>query len=724
MTTQPAAHRFRVCVDGAFGVSVFRFVRASAGTLLLILLASAALLAQEPVAPRAVGPSPAYNGIPHVVADGDEYVVVWSAWFDARARFARVHQSKGIVATGELPLEGSIESAVAGPGGSVLATLQDGSGIRIVSILRDGEVRAAERLFGSPRAFIAWNGRQALVVGTSGDAALTDAFGRVLERLVLPLPGDHEAIAVVARGDEFLVAWNDRYRLKTAIVSGGGALARVDDRGAMGFWHPAAGCNDSTCLILYPFQDSLWGLFVGGASSEPFLVSARPAIEPEGPAWDGSRFLAVWTDFTSGGDAEAHRTELHMAAIGLEGTVTPMDPIVRSGRNPDDPAIAASPFGALVAWSDAPRCGLAGTEIVARFLPGGADLLLTRGLSVQARPAVAAAGGSLLVAWEERSDGSRVRARVWPSAAPPLDLPSGASASMPAVGSDGSSFLVAWNDSDPLDGCRSVVRAAAAGSAEAFVIGSGASSETAIHVAWNGSEYVVLWEQRDPIQISAIRVDRAGRPLDSAPTAITPPEPRPGSFTWLAHTPAGLFRSGDHYLLVWGRTKITDIPWHSPDPPSEVDVRATVLGGDLAPLGIPQTVAQWGYEPVATMKGDTIAVLFTTGSSDHALRLTPGGTLLSDRDLLERFTISGLVPTPTGYAAAGWGELLSFDDEMSLVARRPIPKGARIAPAHGGVVMVWEADGAVYVAASGSRHRTVVRPPGSVDVRKRLSGRD
>ncbi len=701
-------------MDGVHAVSVSRVVRSSAAAALLILLACAVVVpAQEPVAPRTIGPSPAYNGVPVVVADGDDYVVIWSAWFDSTPRFARIHEPDRVVATGELPLTGFVESAVAGPGGSVLATLRHGTGIRLASIHRDGEVTISEPLFDSVRAFIAWNGREALIVGTSGEAALIDAGGRVLERGIrLPLPGDNETVALAARGDDFLVAWNDRYRLKTATVSDEGAVALDGDRGGMSFWHPAAGCHGSTCLILYPYRDSLWGLFVGGAKSEPFLVSSRPAIEPVGPAWDGSRFVAVWTDFTSGGDTAAHRTELHMAAIALDGSVTPMEAIARPGRNLDSPAIAASPFGdALVAWSDAPRCGRGGTEIVAQFLPGTDDLLLTRELSAQLRPALAVAGGSVLVAWEERADGSRIRARLWPATTPPLDLPSGSAATRPAVGSDTSGFLVVWNDPDPSDGCRNVIRAAAAGSSDAFVIGSAASSETALHTAWNGSEYVVMWEQGDPVQISAIRVDRAGRPLDPDPVALTPPEPKPSSFTQLAHTPAGLFWTGDRYLLVWSRTKFTDIPWHSPDPPPEAEIRATTLGRDLVAIGVPQAVAPWGYDPIATMKGDAVAVLFTTGSSHHALRLTLGGTLLSDRDLVERFTISDLVPTPSGFAAAAWGELLSFDDAMSIVARRPIAAGARIAPARGGLAIVWEEGGAVYVVtAPGSHHRAVARP--------------
>ncbi|HEY0590872.1 MAG TPA: hypothetical protein VGF40_03835 [Thermoanaerobaculia bacterium] len=687
-------------------------MRSRAAAVLLIFLACSALFAQEPVAPRTSGPSPAFNGLPVVVADGDDYVVLWSGWFDSTPRFARIHEPDRVVATGELPLPGFVESAAAGPGGSVLATLRDGAGIRLASIRRDGEVTVSEPLFDSVRAFIAWNGREALVVGTSGEAALTDAGGRVLERGIrLPLPGDNEALAVAARGREFLVAWNDRYRLRTATVSDDGVVNLHGDQGEMGFWHPAAGCHGSTCLILYPHQDRLWGVFVGGAKSGPFLVSSRPASEPVAPAWDGSRFVAVWTDVTAGGDAAAHSTELHMAGIALDGRVTPMESIVRPGRNPDNPDIAASPFGdVLVAWSDIPRCGLGGTEIVARFLPRTADLLLTRGLSAQARPALAVAGGSLLVAWEERSDASRIRARAWPSTTQPLDLPAGPAAARPAVGSDGSGFLVAWNDPDPSDRCRSVIHAAAAGSAEAFAIGGAGSNETALLVLWSGSEYVVLWEQRDPVQITAIRVDRTGRPLDPAPVALTAPEPNPSSFTRLAHTPAGLFRTGDRYLLVWGRTKITDIPWHA-DPPPEADVRATILGGDLTPLGSPQTLVAWGYDPIATMKGDVVAVLYTTGASHHALRLTPGGTVLSDRDLLERFTISDLVPTPSGFAAAAWSELLSFDDEMSIVARRPIAAGARIAPARGGLAMVWAEGEAVYVAAApGSRHRTVARP--------------
>lgn len=670
----------------------------------MLLVAVVSNAAGVQVAPRETGPSAEVHYRPLIVADGEEVVVIWNS--ASVPRFARIGRSHEVLLTGDFGRPGSVLAAVAGPGGSVLAAFGDAGGIHLATIRRGGEVHVSEDVAPSFSA-MAWNGSTLLIVTRSGSTILTDENGRVLGHgpdLRLPERGSP---AASARGSGFVVASVERHVITVTTLTSTGAVSEATVIGERQIGSVAIGCNESgSCLLLTAAGEPLSGQILGRSPVALFRISAGLVADAFPPVWDGRRFLVAWTDYSFG--ARSMQARIQVAAVALDGTVTPIATIASSDRNRDTPAIAFARGETVVAWSDSPRCGSGGSQIVTRALSSGRELRLTHGLSVQTEPAIASGAATSLIVWTERSDRSRIRARLYPFTAPAFDVSSGPFSRAAAVASDGSGYLVAWLESLPEDECRSAVQISAIGSGRTSTLGRGADPGTRPQITWNGSEYVVLWEQQDPAELRAMRVDAAGQPLDPVPVPLTPAEADPDAYTTIDHDPAGLFWIGDRYLLVWRRSRVTYIPFY-PDPPPQFDVRTTVLGPTLVPAGAPQVAAP-SYDVVATSKGSTIVAVWRRGSTLHAVQLTSAGAVLAERDLGIVATPLRIVPMRSGYAVLFHNEIVFLDDALRLTGRRPTAgPNAALAETATGLVEVYEADGAVWLSPPEARRRRSVR---------------
>jgi hypothetical protein len=134
--------------------------------------------------------------------------------------------------------------------------------------------------------------------------------------------------------------------------------------------------------------------------------------------------------------------------VTLDGTVTPVATITSPDRIRETPAVAHANGETVVVWSELNRCGYAGSQIVARSLIANHDLRLTSGPAAQWDPAIAAGPANALIAWAERAGGSRIRARFYPFTEPAFDISSGPGSSTPVVATDGSGGYLVFLDDD------------------------------------------------------------------------------------------------------------------------------------------------------------------------------------------------------------------------------------------------------------------------------------
>lgn len=660
--------------------------------------------ADIPVAPREMGRSPEMNWNPMIVADGTEFVVLWLS--TDRMRFARIRNSDEVVLSGELDRPGFVRAAVAGSQGTVLAAFDAADGIHIARITRSGDVFLSAPVSTSFSS-MAWNGSRLLLVTKDGTTLLLRETGSLAGHGAT-LRLTNEAIsAAAARGDGFIVAWPERDSIVVETLTSSGAIAReqvIPDRRV---YQVAIGCADaSTCLLLTAAGEPLQAQILGKETTGSAVrISDDYTSDPVAPVWDGQRFLVTWTDATF--SRHGMHADVRVSGVALDGTATPIATISSPGLNREAPAIAHGSGGTVVVSRESTTCMATGAQIVTRSLVTNRDLQLTHGLSEQSAPEITAGTSTALIAWTETAGGWRIRARLFPFTAPAFDVSSGPISSSPVIATDGSGYLIAWRENDPEDDCRSVLRITVPGSGVTHTL---ARHLDAIQVLWNGSEYVVLWEQDDPAELFAMRVDRSGQPIDSVPVSLTAAEKEPDSFTSIDHEPAGLFRTGNGgYMLVWRRSRTTYIPLY-PDPPPQFDIRTTLLGPDLIPMGASQSIAP-AYTLAAANKGNTVVALWYVGNTLHASRLSSIGSVIEQRDLgITNATPIRMIPTRTGYAILIYKEILFLRDDLSLAGRRATTGWpASIEEMSGDVVEVYEADSTVYFTPPTPGRRRAMR---------------
>jgi hypothetical protein len=419
---------------------------------------------------------------------------------------------------------------------------------------------------------------------------------------VVALPGVPSGLALARTGAGLVAAWTtggyDQNGVYAALLGPGLALAAPPVRAFSGtsyttYSAPVLACRPDGCMLGAATSAELYlaRLGAGAALLDYPALPARPVLAARrqlalAAAADG--YLAAWNQVSAGA------RELRAARLSGDGLLLDATPVLLAQDVPSAPALAADGGTLLAVW-EAPTAA-AGGVLQARRLSWALAPLDPTPLSLGAadalaqRPAAAAGAGQFLVAWEASADldVDVLAARV-PSSGPAAAdagrlLSSGAAAETdPAVAFDGTNFLVVWRDTRDFASRQTGIvgaRVTPAGvvlDPSGIVVADGAAAESRPAVAFGPGGYLVVWEDRraatgPDVYAARVGVDGAVLDPDGVPVAVAAgPQQRPV----VAAGPGG-------WLVAWEESSY---------PPS---ISAARLGADARPVGAPLALAPAG----------------------------------------------------------------------------------------------------------------------------------
>lgn len=423
------------------------------------------------------------------------------------------------------------------------------------------------------------------------------AAGVVLDETGIPISvATHfqGGAAVAYDGANYLVVWRDARngsdntagdiygaRVSTAgavLETSGIAISRATDfQGA-----PAVACSGVECLVVWQDArgsfDDIYGARISNAGgvldSAGVLISGadydqtNPAI-----AYDGTNYFVVWEDSRN----DRISSDIYAARVSVAGSVLDSAGIALStaAGYQRTPVVAFGGTNYLVVWQDERDTATSLRDVYGTRVNTAGDVLDTAGIAIstatssQSNPALAHDGTNFLVAWSEyRNDGAssgifgkRVSAKG--EVLDASDIAIGVAASslvQPALAYDGVQYLAVWENfdstmySDSLGGAR-VTPAGVVQNSPAITLDVGANRQQEPAVAYNGTNYLVVWEdcrngKLSDADVYAARVSQSGTILDGTGIAIST-----AAKGQLRPTVAS---NGADYLVVWRDTRYSE----------------------------------------------------------------------------------------------------------------------------------------------------------------------
>jgi len=497
------------------------------------------------------------------------------------------------------------------------------------------------------------------------DGLITDT-----NTLVLGTNGQPQSPAVAASGNRYLVVWQASARTNftaptnifgTIVPSSGPAASLsnllVISQATTNQVLPAVAGNGTNFFVVWQdlrikraFPGNVFGTPVNlegnslnrnGIAIGPLSANAQgdPAV-----AFDGKNYLAVWSD-----SRNSTSSDIYGARISPDGLV--LDPngiaICTATNSQFSVAIAANPGIFFAVWVDFRNAifGTPGDIFGARITDAGA-VLDTNNITIctiptfQTAPAVAAGSNDFLVVWVNQ------RTNV-----------DGANLLATRVGTNGD--VVSPNGTaltpDNVD------------------VGQGYPA-----VAFNGSEYLVIWSDARRINITGydilgLRLNQFGAPIDSAPLTIC------SRFGY--DTNPALASNGTDFLAVW-----TDVTNNS----AIYAARVAASGRVLDPDGFPLDNSSGGDYPAVASDGTGYLVLWQQAGDIRGTRLSTSGEVLDAPSLsIDTNALSQALPAlaygPFGqFLAVNQGTMFNtprtVGEFVTLQTNRPPVALARISP--------------------------------------------
>jgi hypothetical protein len=345
--------------------------------------------------------------------------------------------------------------------------------------------------------------------------------------------------------------------------------------------------------------NDIYGARVSGAGSvlEPAGLAISTATNNQlspAVAWNGTNFLVVWHDSRSGSAYNIFGTRVSGAGSVLD----PVGIAISAGPGANA-AVAGNGTDFLVVWTDSNVYGARVSGAGTVLDPAGIPIATTA--SNEILPGVAASGTDFLVVWQQGTSdiyGSRVSGAG--SVLDPAGIPISAAANnqqAPAVASDGTNYLVVWQDDRPSGSGKEIYAARVSGAGSVLdpagiIVSTAANKQHAPVVAWNGSDYLVVWRDLRPgsAGIYGARVSGDGSMLDPGGILIfaTIDNQSPPAVAW----------NGTDFLVVWADNRV----W---------GVRVSPAGTVLDPTRFPiSTGANKEFAPAVASNGTDFFVVW------------------------------------------------------------------------------------------------------------------
>lgn len=523
-------------------------------------------------------------------------------------------------------------------------------------------------------------------------AARVSAAGALLDPGGIIVTTDVQASAkpaVAYGGGQYLIAWeadNGEY-LRAARVSAAGAVldapAITVAFEPMGNpTSPAIAFDGAGYLVVWTLNLTMIrgarvGLLGTIETIQKTIISAPQTQANPAVAFDGVNYLVTWEDLRSGMTYDIYAARVTTSVDSLDG----LGFLVSAETNDQrDPAVASDGSGFFIAWSDGKWGALIPDIYGARVTsagavldPSGIAIAMTAG--AQLTPSAVFHEGSYTVAW--MGNDSIHAARV-DAAGAVLDM-AGVPVSTgpmvedtPAIACSSAACLVAW--SDMRSGARDIYGARLAAGVvldpAGIPISGAANREQTPDVAWDGSNYLAVWQDRRAghWDIYGARISAQGAALDPAGIAIAT-----GPFD--QQTPA-LAWGGSGYLVVW-----QDQAFRIQG--AVVDSAGSVLG-PFVQISTPDSTQ---VTPDVGFDGTNHLVAWTTAfptTSITGARVSPTGTVLAGSP----FSVAGGFGTKTNPTVAFGGgvSLVVWEAAGELRSVRVTPAGAKLDLAPGFLV--------------------------------------
>ncbi len=607
--------------------------------------------------------------LPSVAFDGINYLVVWLNQDHWNIYGARVN-----------------------PMGTVLDT----AGIAISTAANDQ--KSPSVAFDGTNYLVVWEDTRS---GSSSDIYGTrvSPAGTVLDTagIVISTAANGQYSSSVAfDGTNYLVVWDDQRSGSSSDIYG----ARVSPAGtvldpagiaistaAYYQWSPSVAFDGTNYLVgwhdnrnvSYPGTD-IYGARVSptGTVLDPAGIAISTAANNQSlssVAFDGTNYLVVWDDQRSGSSSDIYGARMNTAGTVLDTTGIA---ISTTAHDQYSSSVAFDGTNYFVVWEDKRNVSSFSDIYGARVNPAG-TVLDTTGIAIstapydQYCPSVAYDGTNNFVVWEDKRNGHTdiYGARVSP-AGTVLDT-SGIAISTapyyqcsPSVAFDGTNYLVIWEDTrsgySDIYGAR-VSPAGTVLDPAGIAISTAAYGQWRVSVAYDGINYLVVWEDGRPYTYSDIygaRVSPAGTVLDPAGIAIS-------TAAFHQDSPSVAF-DGTNYLVVWNDNRTS----------STMDIygaRVSPAGTVLDPAGIVISTAIFKqYNPSVAFDGTNYFVVwedcpYANGYYDlYGARLSPAGTII------DQFAVStqiGNQNTPALVHGSGDQLLITYSGYIDYINGHP-----------------------------------------------------
>jgi hypothetical protein len=558
------------------------------------------------------GPAPTQQCNPAIAFDGNNYLVVWTAWDTAYYPFllaSRVTPNGSVLDDEPIPIDTGVYATVGFDGTNYLV-VDGGLGYRISPA---GEVLDSTRIVistsGAWNQVLAFDGTNYLTVWEDYRDSVSQIYGArvtpdgtVLDTAGIAIATGQHALAcpgITFDGTNFLVVWDQAIDSATSSIRGTrvGPGGQVLDSGFVigsssgaNSWYRITATSDGTNSLVV-WNDTALGLRGALVATDGSIVDTGIALTPAGyhpghtSLYDGTNFLVAWA-YSSSSAGYVMASRVSRAGVPLD---TPG--VYVSGplpANTENPAVAFDGNRYFVTWDDDRYyC----PNIYGARLTRQMSVLDTTGICIsrsqgaantQHDPSAAFDGNNYLVAWVDNRNmaGAVYAARVSPGGVnlDPAGIPVCTLASnrgYPSVAFDGTNYLVTWADGRRSDSADIyATRVTIDGSVldpQGIPLVVGGDAHTFPMSAFNGTNYLLVWDDLTDSGMCSIRCARvspAGQVLDPGDTLCT---------AWSAWTPV-VAANGANWLVAWH-------DWRSEMNPGVYGARITSDGQVLDPGG-------------------------------------------------------------------------------------------------------------------------------------------